>query len=135
MGFELKTAHDTDVILIVDDDQALRSSLAFILQIEGYSARTFANATELLDEPALPSSGCLVVDQRLPDMAGLDLIARLRRRAVDLPAILVTTHPSQALRQRAAEAGVPIVEKPLLTGALFQRINAALMDRKQITDR
>lgn len=130
MGFEIKAAHDTDVILIVDDDQALRSSLAFILRIEGYSARTFANAMELLDEPALPTSGCLVVDQRLPDMAGLDLIARLRRRAVRLPAILVTTHPSLTLRQRAAEAGVPIVEKPLLTGALFQRINAALMDRK-----
>jgi two-component system, LuxR family, response regulator FixJ len=130
MGLERKTAHDTDVILIVDDDPALRSSLAFILQIEGYSARTFATAAELLDDPSLPTSGCLVVDQRLPDMTGLDLITQLRRRAVRLPAILVTTHPSRALQQRAAEEGVPIVEKPLLTGALFQRINAALMDRK-----
>lgn len=130
MGLERKTAHDTDVILIVDDDPALRSSLAFILQIEGYSARTFATAAELLDDPSLPTSGCLVVDQRLRDMTGLDLITQLRRRAVRLPAILVTTHPSRALQQRAAEEGVPIVEKPLLTGALFQRINAALMDRK-----
>lgn len=130
MGLELKTTHDTDVILIVDDDPALRSSLAFILQIEGYPTRTFATGAELLDEPTLPSSGCLVIDQRLPDMAGLDLIARLRRRAIRLPAILVTTHPSRALQQRAAEEGIPIVEKPLLTGALFQRINAALMDRK-----
>ncbi len=130
MGLKLKTAQDTNIILIVDDDQALRNSLAFILQIEGYSAKTFASARELLDEPELPTSGCLVIDQRLPDMTGLDLIARLRRRAVHVPAILVTTHPSRALQQRAAEAGVPIVEKPLLTGALFQRINAALMDRK-----
>lgn len=130
MGLELKTAHDTDVILIVDDDPALRSSLAFILQIEGYSAQTFATGADLLNEPTLPPNGCLVIDQRLPDMTGLDLIARLRRRAIRLPAILVTTHPSRALQQRAAEEGIPIVEKPLLTGALFQRINAALMDRK-----
>jgi FixJ family two-component response regulator len=59
-------------------------------------------------------------------MSGLDLIVELRRRKVDLPAILITTHPDAALRDRAARAGVPLIEKPLLNDMLFQGIRTAL---------
>jgi FixJ family two-component response regulator len=55
----------------------------------------------------IPEDGCLVVDYKLPDMNGLDLIVELRRRKVDLPAILITAHPNAGLRGRAARAGVP----------------------------
>jgi FixJ family two-component response regulator len=114
------------IVLVVDDDPALRSSLEFSLRIEGYTVRTFGNASELLEEPSLPGHGCMVIDQRLPDMTGLDLIDILRKRAIRLPAILVTTNPSKAIQRQAADAGIPIVEKPLLTGALFHRIITAL---------
>ena len=113
-------------ILLVDDDSALRGSLEFILGIEGYKVRAYARGRELLDDPNLPDKGCLVIDQRLPDIEGLKLISALRARSVELPAILVTTNPSRALRRRAEEANVTIVEKPFLTGTLFQRIGAAL---------
>ena len=113
-------------ILLVDDDSALRGSLEFILGIEGYAVRAYARGRELLDDPNLPDKGCLVIDQRLPDIEGLKLIGALRARSVELPAILVTTNPSRALRRRAEEANVTIVEKPFLTGTLFQRIGAAL---------
>ena len=113
-------------ILLVDDDSALRGSLEFILGIEGYKVRAYARGRELLDDPNLPDKGCLVIDQRLPDIEGLKLIDALRARSVDLPAVLVTTNPSRALRRRAEEANVTIVEKPFLTGTLFQRIGAAL---------
>ena len=114
-------------ILLVDDDSALRGSLEFILGIEGYTVRAYARGRELLDDTNLPDKGCcLVIDQRLPDIEGLKLIDALRARSVELPAILVTTNPSRALRRRAEEANVTIVEKPFLTGALFQRIGAAL---------
>jgi two-component system response regulator FixJ len=112
-------------ILIVDDDAALRSSLEFIFSVEGYTVRAYANGRDLLDDVDLPNYGCLVVDQRLPDIDGLQLIDTMRRKDVTLPAILITTHPTRALRHRAEAANVPIVEKPLITGALFQRIGAA----------
>lgn len=126
-------SHDTPaagIVLVVDDDSALRSSLEFILRIEGYSVRAFGKASELLEEQTLPDHGCMVIDQRLPDMSGLDLIQILRKRSIGLPAILVTTNPSKAIQQQAASAGIPIVEKPLLTGALFNRIIAALKTQK-----
>jgi FixJ family two-component response regulator len=113
-------------ILLVDDDAALRSSLEFILGIEGYVVRAFARGSDLLDETNLPEHGCMVIDQRLPDIEGLQLIAELRARSVNLPAILITTHPNRVLRRRAEEAAVAIVEKPLLTGTLFQQIEIAL---------
>lgn len=112
-------------ILVVDDDAALRSSLEFILGVEGYAVRAYASGRELLDDADLPICGCLVVDQRLPDIEGLQLIDVMRNRDASLPAILITTHPTIAMRRRAEAAKVPIVEKPLITGALFQRIGAA----------
>lgn len=117
--------NNAKTILLVDDDPALRSSLEFILGIEGYSVRAYAGGRELLDDVSLPARGCLVIDQRLPDIEGMKVIDALRARSVELPAILITTNPSKALRKRAEEANVPIVEKPLITGTLFQRIGAA----------
>lgn len=113
-------------ILVVDDDAALRNSLEFILRIEGYTVRAYARASELLGEADLPTRGCMIVDQRLPDIEGLKLIDALRSRRIWLPAILVTTNPTRALRRDAADANVSIVEKPFLTGTLFQRIDVLL---------
>jgi FixJ family two-component response regulator len=69
---------------------------------------------------------CLVVDERLPGISGVDALAILRGRRIDLPAILITTQPSTALRRRAATIGVRIVEKPLLDAELFAAIAEAL---------
>ena len=74
----------------------------------------------------IPEDGCLVVDYKLPDMNGLDLIVELRRRKIELPAILITTHPSASVRDRAARACVRLIEKPLLNDMLFQGIRTAL---------
>jgi two-component system, LuxR family, response regulator FixJ len=65
---------------------------------------------------------CLVVDQNMPEPKGLDLIALLRARQFNGPAILITSHPSPSLRERAAKARVPIVEKPLLGNTLLDKI-------------
>jgi len=120
MGQSAKT------ILLVDDDAALRSSLEFILGIEGYAVRAYSRGCELLEEKNFPDHGCMVIDQRLPDIEGLQLISALRAHSVNLPAILITTNPNRALRRRAQEAAIAIVEKPLLTGTLFQQIDIAL---------
>jgi two-component system, LuxR family, response regulator FixJ len=114
------------VVLIVDDDPAVRNSLKFSLEIEGFVVRTYASGRALLRDDDLPTCGCLVLDQVMPDMTGLDLLAALRSRAIALPAILITTHPAPALSLRAAAAGIGVVEKPLLGNALLEAIHCAL---------
>ncbi len=110
------------VIVVVDDDQAVRNSLKFSLEIEGFAVRTYHGPQELLAEPELPQKGCLVLDYKLPGMSGLQLLAKLRDRKVDLPALLITTHPSLALREEASRAGALVIEKPLLGEALLDGI-------------
>jgi len=124
--------HHTDLVprgptvLVIDDDPGVRSSLKFALEVEGFAVRTYTIGSDLLNDEDMPESGCVVADYRLPGMNGLDLLARLRERKVSLPAILITTDPGAAIRRRAASAGVRLVEKPLLSDALFQGIRAAL---------
>lgn len=113
------------VVAIVDDDAAVCSSLKFSLELEGFTVRTYASAAELLTANDFGAFNCLVIDQRMPAMSGMELIAELRDRKVRTPAILIISHPSAALSARASSAGVPIVEKPLLGNALLERIREA----------
>jgi two-component system response regulator FixJ len=112
------------VVVVVDDDLAVRNSLAFSLQTEGIAVRAYVGADELLRD--VPDAACFVIDYKLPGMNGLELLAELRRRAVRAPAILITTNPSAAVRERAAADGTALIEKPLLGDALFREIRAAL---------
>src|SRR5215211_4307977 len=113
------------LIVVVDDDAAVRNSLKFSLEIEGFAVRAFSVAADLLNAPDVLDCACLVVDHNMPGMNGLDLVAKLRDRRVSVPAILITSHPSAAVSNRAADAGIPIVEKPLLGNALIDSIRAA----------
>ena len=114
------------VVIVLDDDLAVRNSLSFSLQIEGFSVRAYASGADLLEASELPRFGCLVVDYFLPGMNGLDVLRKLRERMVTLPALLVTSHPSETVRKQAAQAGVTIVEKPLLGNVLVDGIRDAL---------
>ena len=119
------------VVLVIDDDPAVRNSLKFALEVEGFSVQVYPTGTALLEEDDIPESGCLVADYHLPGMNGLDLLQRLRERDVRLPAILITSHPTPAIRGRATSAGVRLIEKPLLNDALFQCIRSALGEGPQ----
>jgi two-component system response regulator FixJ len=114
-----------DVVLVVDDDPAVLSSLEFALQTEGFSVTTFASGDDLLQRQQMPSRGCIVIDYYLPGRNGLEIALALRERQVDLPIILITTHPTRTLRHSAAAEGIEIVEKPLLGNALSESIRAA----------
>jgi len=113
-------------ILVVDDDQAIRSSLVFSLQVEGFEVRAYPSGAALLEDPPITKARCLVVDYNLPGMNGLDLVMELRRRKLTAPVILITSLPSSGIRARAAAIGAVVVEKPLLGEALFQEIRSAL---------
>ena len=113
------------IVIVVDDDPAIRNSLKFSLEIEGFAVRTYACATELLDSSDFRFGRCFVIDQKMPGMSGLDLIANLRARHISAPAILITSQPTPTLTKRAVQADIPIVEKPLLGNALLEQICAA----------
>jgi FixJ family two-component response regulator len=123
-----ETAPDRTV-LVVDDDPAVRNSLQFSLEIDGYRVRLFHSDRDVLELGELPPSACLVIDYNLPGTNGLDLLAAMRARGYASPAILITSHPPAGVRRRAAAAGVPIVEKPLLGDALIDAIHAAVRSR------
>ncbi len=114
-----------ETVIVVDADAGLRHSLWFSLAAEGYAVSTYANGMDLLSVRELPEHACLVVDYNLPDMTGLELVAKLRGRSVELPIILITNNPNMPLRRRAKQAGVPMIEKPLLGDSLLNGIVAA----------
>ncbi|WP_083770973.1 response regulator [Phenylobacterium zucineum] len=114
------------LIVIVDDDPGLAGGLKFSLEAEGYRVETLETGEALLLRDLPEADCCLVVDERLPGISGLNALAQLRRRGVDLPALLITSNPSPVLRDAAAAAGTPIIEKPLLGDALLQPIADAL---------
>ncbi len=120
------------VILVVDDDPALLGALKFALELDSYAVRTYSSAESVLKDLALPTPCCLVIDYRLPGMNGLDLLARLRALGVAAPAILITTSPGSAVREAAARADIPIIEKPLLTNALSDEIRRAITARASL---
>lgn len=105
-------------ILLVDDDPAVRSSIAFALEIEGFDVATFDSAELLLAEDPGTPHACVVLDHRLPGMDGLALLDRLHAHGERSPAIIITSNPSQRLRQRVSEVGAQLIEKPLLCDAL-----------------
>jgi FixJ family two-component response regulator len=121
---------DPPLVVLVEDDPAVLSALTFAFETDGYAVRACADAEDLLASPPDGTRFCLVIDEKLPGLSGLDLLARLRARGVDAPAILITTRPNDPTRRRAAAAGVEIVEKPLLGDALPRMVRAAFAGRE-----
>jgi FixJ family two-component response regulator len=113
-------------IIVVDDDQAVCSALKFSLRLEGFDVRTYSTPGQLLEDEDLPKQGCFVLDFRLPEMTGLQLLTQLRNRKVQLPAVLITSNPSSILLKQVHEAGARLVEKPLLGNSLVEAIQASV---------
>lgn len=109
-------------VIVVDDDAAVRGSLKFALEIEGFAVRAYGGGDEMFGDAGLAECACFIIDQKLPGMTGLDLVTALRQQRIAAPVILITSAPTYLVRERAARAGVPIVEKPLLGNALLERV-------------
>lgn len=117
------------IILVIEDDDAVRQSLKFALEQEGLEVHVYGSGEQLLADPALPRTGCLVVDYAMPGMDGITLVERLRQRHVTLPALLITARNSPALRERALRSGFrQVLEKPLEDSSLVDGLRHALAE-------
>jgi FixJ family two-component response regulator len=113
-------------IAVIDDDAAVRNSLKFSLEVDGYMVRAFADADEFLQLGDAANCQCLIVDQHMPRQTGLELVAALRRRGVATPVLLMSGRVTPALTRQAMDAGVPIIEKPFVGNSLIEFIRAAV---------
>lgn len=114
------------ITYIVDDDQAVRGALSFMLMAAGRPARSFGGGVSLL--AALPelAPGVLLIDVRMPGQDGLDLLDLLRARRVAWPAILMTGHGDLPLAARAIGSGaVDFLEKPFSEELLLSALSTA----------
>jgi len=118
---------ESGVVYVIDDDEALRESLAFLLRTAQMEVQVYASATGFLD--ALPSagSGCIITDVRMPGMGGIELLRRLSELNVGLPVIVVTGHGDVPLAVEAMKIGaVDFLEKPFDDDVLIASVRSAL---------
>jgi two-component system response regulator FixJ len=114
-------------VFVVDDDQAMRSSLKWLIESIGMKVRTFGSADEFLSSYYPGRAGCLLLDVRMPGMSGLELQEHLARRELQLPVIIITGHGDVAMAVKAMKAGaVDFIEKPFNDEELLGSIRKAL---------
>jgi FixJ family two-component response regulator len=111
------------IILVVDDDPAVRDSLKFSLELEGLTVHTCHCGKALLGHPQLRKADCVVLDYKMPEMDGFEILEKMAEDRIEVPVILITGPVTIRIRERAARAGIAhILEKPLLDTALVDRI-------------
>ena len=122
------------IVHLIDDDEAVRNSLSFVLEMNDLPARTYGSALEFLAVADGVQTGCVVTDVRMPEMSGLELIRKLKERGVALPVIVITGHGDVPLAVEAMRAGViDFIEKPFDDEVLLRSIRMAL-DAKAESD-
>jgi len=114
-------------VFVVDDDQAMRSSLKWLIESIGMQVKTYGSADEFLSSYFLGRAGCLLLDLRMPGMSGLDLQAYLAQEDSRLPVIIITGHGDVAMAVKAMKSGaVDFIEKPFHDEELLTSIRNAL---------
>jgi two-component system response regulator FixJ len=118
---------DKTVIHVVDDDAAMRDSLAFLLDVNGFQPKTHDSANAFVAAAAHDVPRCVISDIRMPGMNGIELVRELKRKGTACPVILITGHGDVALAVEAMKAGaVDFIEKPFDDAVLIGAIRAAL---------
>ncbi len=119
-------AHDA-VVHLIDDDDAVRQSLAFMLSASGYAVRVYESANLFLEGVESLQPGCIVTDVRMPGMDGLELQQHLKAMNVAMPVIVITGHGDVPLAVQAMKAGaVDFIEKPFGDETLLSAIRVAV---------
>lgn len=115
------------IVHLIDDDEAVRQALAFLLATAGHAVRVYDSAEAFLKVAETIRSGCIVSDVRMPGMDGLTLLRRLKEIGVPLPVVIMTGHGDVPLAVEAMKAGaVDFIEKPFDDEVLLAAIRVAL---------
>jgi|ERR1700679_820306 len=123
------------IILVVDDDGAVRESMCALLEAAGYTARSYASAKIFL-QSEYPTGDCLIADIRMPEMDGLELQETLTRLGSGLPVIIMTGHGDVPLAVRAIKGGaIDFIEKPFDVNKLLESVAKALLLGRNTSDK
>jgi len=118
---------DKTVIHVIDDDAAMRDSLAFLLDVNGFRPQVYESADAFLKGTNVDVARCIVSDIRMPGMTGVELVRKLKGGGSTCPVILITGHGDVALAVEAMKAGAAdFIEKPFDDEALLGAIRSAL---------
>ena len=124
---------DEPVVHVIDDDEAARQSLAFLLDCAGLAVRSYESAAEFLKAVPTMEHGCIITDVRMPGISGVELIGRLKALAVADPVIVITGHADVPLAIQAMKAGVAdFLEKPFSDDAILGAVRSALARRTDV---
>lgn len=123
----MKKMSEQAIIHAIDDDDAARDSLRFLLETAGQQVRTYENAAAFLAHLPVQGIGCVITDVRMPGMTGIELLKTLKARSFPLPVIVITGHGDiplavEAMREGAAD----FLEKPYEDVALLESIRRSL---------
>jgi two-component system response regulator FixJ len=124
----------TDVTVhVIDDDDAARDSLEFLLRTAQIDVRTYESAAAFLEALPKAGSGCIITDVRMPGISGIDLLRRLREIDLDMPVIVITGHGDVPLAVEAMKVGAQdFFEKPFDDEALLAAVRAALNRQENV---
>jgi two-component system response regulator FixJ len=126
---------DSYVVHVVDDEEAVRKSLAFLLTMVGFTVRVHDSATSFLAASDGLGRACLVTDLRMPDMSGVELLQRLNGMGLAIPAVVITGHGDVPMAVAAMKAGaVDFIEKPFEDEVLVEAIKRAAGRLETVAD-
>jgi two-component system, LuxR family, response regulator FixJ len=114
------------IVHIVDDEEPVRKSLAFLLTVSGFAVRLHESATAFLEVAPTVRNGCLITDLRMPDMSGVELLQRMRSLPRKIPSIVITGHGDVPMAVEAMKAGaLDFIEKPFEDEVIIEAIKRA----------
>jgi two-component system response regulator FixJ len=123
----MSTMQPDAIIYVIDDDEAVRQSLEFLLKTAGLTVHSFDSAKAFLDVLPQIRSGCIITDVRMPEITGIDLLRRVKELGVDIPVIVITGHGDISLAVEAMKIGaVDFLEKPFDDDALLAAVHGSL---------
>jgi two-component system, LuxR family, response regulator FixJ len=123
------------LVHVIDDDDAARESLEFLLRSAKFEVRTYPSAIAFLDAlTSMIQSGCIITDVRMPQVSGLELLERLREKGIGMPVIVITGHGDVPLAVQAMKNGaVDFLEKPFDDDTLLASVRSALSTQARDT--
>ncbi|WP_407278245.1 response regulator transcription factor [Aromatoleum evansii] len=123
-------------IYVIDDDEALRDSLVWLLESSGYRVQAWESAESFLRDYLPTMTGCVVLDVRMPGMSGLELFEELKRRHFTLPVIFITGHGDVPMAVSAVKKGaVDFIEKPFSERDMLSLISECLAAEQESRDK